>query len=98
LSSFAGNELLISSDRLIEDGLLRATDCEANSLPSAAIEYGALIPYKRRMLEKAWGNSRTGALAGLQADFEQFCDTHRLWLEDCTLFRGLTPRMGGRAV
>jgi 4-alpha-glucanotransferase len=57
LSSFAGNELLISPDRLIEDGLLRATDCEANSLPSAAIEYGAVIPYKRRMLEKAWATS-----------------------------------------
>ena len=28
LSSFAGNELLISPDGLIEDGLLRASDCE----------------------------------------------------------------------
>ena len=31
LSSFAGNWLLISPDGLIEDGLLRASDCEGNS-------------------------------------------------------------------
>jgi 4-alpha-glucanotransferase len=31
LSSFAGNELLISPDSLIEDGLLRANDCEGKS-------------------------------------------------------------------
>ncbi len=56
LSSFAGNELLISPDGLIEDGLLRAQDCESNSFPAAAIDYGAVIPFKRRVLEKAWSN------------------------------------------
>ncbi len=49
LSSFAGNELLISPDGLIEDGLLRAQDCESNSFPAAAIDYGAVIPFKRQM-------------------------------------------------
>src|SRR5271154_7526969 len=34
LSSFAGNELLISPDWLIEDGLLRASDCGDNSFSS----------------------------------------------------------------
>src|SRR6516162_10989588 len=34
LSSFAGNELLISPDGLIEDGLLRSSDCEGASFPA----------------------------------------------------------------
>jgi 4-alpha-glucanotransferase len=50
LSSFAGNELLISPAGLIEDGLLQASDCEAHSFAASRIDYGAVIPYKRRML------------------------------------------------
>src|SRR3974390_2250949 len=33
LSSFAGNELLISPDWLIEDGLIHASDCAPPSVP-----------------------------------------------------------------
>src|SRR5262249_40516667 len=33
LSSFTGNTLLISPDRLIEDGLLKASDCSGFSFP-----------------------------------------------------------------
>ena len=92
LSSFAGNELLISPDCLIEEGLLRATDCEPTSSPASAIDYHEVIPYKRRMLEKAWGNFRAGAPAGLQPDYERFCNTHGHWLEDYALFRALKLR------
>ncbi len=92
LSSFAGNELLISPDGLIEDGLLRAGDCNGNSLPAAAIDYGAVIPFKRRILEKAWSNFRAGEREDLQAVYEQFCNTHRHWLDDYALFRALKAR------
>ena len=54
LSSFAGNELLISPDGLIEDGLLQASDCEANAFPSTAVDYNSVIPYKLRLILKAW--------------------------------------------
>jgi 4-alpha-glucanotransferase len=52
LSSFAGNELLISPERLIGDGLLRAADCEPKLLPSSAIDYAAVAPFKPRIVEK----------------------------------------------
>src|ERR1700730_16058156 len=38
LSSFAGNGLLISPDWLIEDDLLRASDCEAYSFPQERVD------------------------------------------------------------
>src|SRR5579872_7453962 len=60
LSSFAGNTLLISPDWLIEDGLLRREDCEAN-FASNEIDYEAVIPYKRRLLQTAWANFAGGA-------------------------------------
>jgi 4-alpha-glucanotransferase len=92
LSSFAGNELLISPDGLIEDGLLQTGDCNGNSFPTAAIDYGAVIPFKRRILEKAWSNSRAGEREDLQSVYEQFCNTHRHWLDDYALFRALKAR------
>jgi 4-alpha-glucanotransferase len=53
LSSFAGNGVLISPGWLIEDGLLRAEDCVAPASAGSAVDYGAVIPYKHRLLEKA---------------------------------------------
>jgi len=89
LSSFAGNELLISPDGLIEDGLLRASDCGDNSFSSEAIDYNNVIPFKRRLLEMAWTAFRAMARGELRLAYEQFCDGHRHWLEDYALFRAL---------
>ena len=44
LSSFAGNGLLISPDWLIEDGLLSASDCQAPSFSSSAVDYNTGYP------------------------------------------------------
>jgi len=73
MSSFVGNPLLISPDWLIEDGLLRASDCTAPSFSETVIDYGMVIPFKRRLLERAWGNFSAGASLELQVAFEQFC-------------------------
>src|ERR1700758_1081129 len=56
LSSFAGNELLISPDGLIEDELLRASDYQIRSFPKNEIDYDAVIPFKHKLLETAWAN------------------------------------------
>src|SRR6478672_7828155 len=69
LSSFAGNELLVSPDWLIEDGFLHDGDCEA-SFATAEIDYEAVIRYKRRLLETAWANFGARARADLRADYE----------------------------
>jgi 4-alpha-glucanotransferase len=73
MSSFVGNELLISPDWLIEEGLLRPGDCTPPALPETAVDYGAVIPFKRQLLEKAWGSFRAGAPPELQVASEQFC-------------------------
>jgi len=92
LSSFAGNELLISPDGLIEDGLLRSSDCEGASFTASATDYNAVISFKRRILETAWSNFCAGAHAELQTAYEQFRDLHCHWLEDYALFRALKAK------
>ena len=95
LSSFAGNGLLISPDWLIEDGLLRPSDCAApQSLNRLSIttrlsrsntdcsrKLGPILP-KRDPSE-------------LRVAFEQFCHEQAHWLEDYALFRALKIRYNG---
>jgi 4-alpha-glucanotransferase len=95
LSSFAGNELLISPDWLVEDELLDAGDCEGNSLSESGIDYEVLLRFKRQLLEKAWIKFSAGARPDLQAPFENFCDRQSFWLEDYALFRALKAQYKG---
>lgn len=93
LSSFAGNDLLISPDWLIEDGLLDANDCAPSSSPSA-IDYNTITAFKRELLEKAWANFKATSTE-LRAAFERFCHEQAHWLEDYALFRALKVRYNG---
>src|SRR5262245_18779824 len=95
-SSFAGNELLISPDWLVEDGLLRASDVESREFPATTVDYDAVIPFKRRALEAAWSNIGAGVRLDLTSGFAVFCAEHAHWLDDYALFRALKARYGGR--
>jgi 4-alpha-glucanotransferase len=92
LSSFAGNELSISPEGLIADGLLRTSDCEGNSFSPTSVDYDAVIPFKNRLLETAWTNFSAGARPDLRPDFDRFCHDQEHWLEDYALFRALKAR------
>src|SRR4029077_5534092 len=94
-SSFAGNSLLISPDWLMEDELVRPVDCQAPRFAMYRIDYGAVVPYKHRLLEKAWENFRAGARSDLKSGFEEFRNKQAEWLEDYALFRGLKVKFGG---
>ena len=94
-SSFAGNGLLMSPDWLVEDGLLRARDCEGPVFPADAVDYGAVASFKQGLLEVAWSNFKAGTRPDLQTAYAQFCEEHAHWLEDYALFRALKTQHGG---
>jgi 4-alpha-glucanotransferase len=96
-SSFAANELLISPDDLIEDGLLRPDDCAESVPATASINYAAVIPSKERLVGDAWRSFLGGARADLRAAFEVFCHDQSRWLDDYALFRALKARFGRRS-
>jgi 4-alpha-glucanotransferase len=95
LSSFAGNELLISPDWLIEDELLRLSDCQTGAFPQNEVDYNAVIAFKQRLLEKAWANFSAGARADLRTEYRQFLGEQAQWLEDYALFRALKTKFNG---
>jgi len=94
MSSFAGNAMLISPGELILDGLLKATDCEAD-FPSDVVDYDAVIPFKIRLLETAWTNFKGGERKDLRPAYDEFCAQQEHWLEDYALFRVLKTKYHG---
>ena len=94
MSSFAGNAMLISPGSLISDGLLKATDGEAD-FHADVVDYEAVIPFKVRLLETAWKNFKAGERKDLQSAFDEFCAQQEHWLEDYALFRALKAKYNG---
>jgi 4-alpha-glucanotransferase len=92
LSSFAGNVLLISPDWLIEDGLIRASDCASRSFSATTVDFDAVKQFKYALLETAERNFRAGVRADLRAAFEEFGREQAHWLADYALFRALKER------
>jgi 4-alpha-glucanotransferase len=101
ISSFAGNELLISPGSLISDGLIQASDGDENEAQSQfsadAVNYDVVIPFKQRLLETAWGNFKAGQSSArdLAPAYNEFCASQAHWLEDYALFRALKAKYRG---
>jgi 4-alpha-glucanotransferase len=96
-SSFGGNTLLISPERLVEDGLLREEDCAGASFPVGEIDFEAVTRFKEPLLGMAWSNFRAGARADLQPAFDKFRQDHAFWLDDFALYMALKARHQGAA-
>jgi 4-alpha-glucanotransferase len=95
MSSFAGNALLISPGPLISDGLIQASDAQSQ-FSADAVDYDSVLPFKQRLLEKAWANFKAGHRSASANDlapaFNEFCARQSHWLEDYALFRALKEK------
>ena len=88
-SAFAGNPLLISPERLVEDGLLNADAARPPAFPADQVSYQAVGKFKKRLLDEAWQSFRAGAVQPLRASFKRFCKKEAAWLDDFSLFMAL---------
>jgi len=91
LSSFAGNQLLISPELLIDDGLLQADECRGG-FSATTIDYDIVIPFKNALLKAAWTRFRAGVRKDLRPAYDEFCDSQAHWLQDYALFQALKAR------
>jgi 4-alpha-glucanotransferase len=94
-STFAGNPNLLCPEALVRDGLLRQADLAGADFPAGRVEFGRVIPFKKRLLARAWENFRAGQAAQLRPPFEGFCTREASWLEDFALFMALKDVHGG---
>ncbi|MCI0568912.1 MAG: 4-alpha-glucanotransferase [Acidobacteria bacterium] len=88
-SAFAGNPYLISPELLQAEGLLEPQAAGGASFPSDRVDFSALIPWKVRRLDAAFGKYRETGSTKLRAEFEAFRSAHAVWLDDFSLFMAL---------
>jgi 4-alpha-glucanotransferase len=86
-SAFAGNPLLISTERLAEDGRLESAPEEH---APGRVDYPAVIAAKTRKLREAYGRFEP------DEGFEAFRREHAHWLDDYALYATLKERFGGK--
>ena len=92
-SAFAGNTLLISPERLVDDGLLDRTDLEEK--PVGPVDYGFAHQLKDKLLARAY--ERFSKADQLRSEFGEFVERQSYWLDDYALFRALKDEHGGVA-
>ena len=86
-SAFAGNPLLISPEKLMEDGLLEWKDLQmAYVKPEARVDYKKASDAKLPLFEKAF---QTFKAAEKPADYAEFCEKNAYWLDDYVLYIAL---------
>jgi len=98
LSAFAGNEMLIGIEPLVQLGLLSTGEAETlTGLPFGYVDYGQLIPKKHALLNLAAERFSAVASAGLQEAYKRFLESHgELWLNDYAVYRILKTIHGER--
>ncbi|MDA2938014.1 4-alpha-glucanotransferase [Acidobacteria bacterium AH-259-A15] len=96
-SAFAGNPLLISLEKLVEEGWLRRSDLkQAPLFPVHEVDYPEVIKFKLPLLHKACDNFLRKGSPSQKEDYESFCQQNRSWLEDFALFMAVKDASGGK--
>jgi len=86
-STFAGNPLLISLEKLVDEGWLGKAELgEVPGFDPLKIDYGWVQFWKFPLLDRAALNFLRNAKGESLAAFETFCRLEASWLEDFTLF------------
>jgi 4-alpha-glucanotransferase len=95
-SAFAGNPLLISPEKLFEDGLIGKTDlADKPNFPIGKVDFGSVTNWKIQLAQKAFqGFLKTSG--EICEHYEVFCDEQRDWLDDYAMFRAIKVSQAGR--
>jgi 4-alpha-glucanotransferase len=110
-SAFAGNPLLISPERLIEDGLL--TESEANVVnggaafpglsevegkrPTDGVDFPAVIAHRQTLWPRVLERFDAASAGPMRERFERFCREEAHWLDDFALFMAVKEAHGHAA-
>jgi 4-alpha-glucanotransferase len=96
-SAFAGNSLLISPEKLLEQGLITEADlAEVLTAPSPRIDFGVAHETKGALLAKAFANYQRATDTEFRSEFETFAEQNASWLDDYAMFRALKNAHDGK--
>ncbi|MBA2441429.1 MAG: 4-alpha-glucanotransferase, partial [Rubrobacter sp.] len=90
-SAFAGSPLLVSTERLVREGLLERGSL-GESRETGPVDYPAVAAEKTVRLRRAYANADPDGDRG----FQEFREERGEWLGDYALFTALKERYGGK--
>ena len=94
-SAFGGNPLLVSPDRLLEQGLLFRQDLELHiSGVEGNVYYPAAASFKLRFLKRAFERFESNTHGGGQSELDAFTHAESFWIEDFALFSAIQGKEG----
>ncbi|MBF0572096.1 MAG: 4-alpha-glucanotransferase [Candidatus Omnitrophica bacterium] len=95
MSAFGGNPLLVSPDRLVEQGFLKNSDIEFYvSCNEGQVNYLAAQGFRPRLLRKAFENFKKSRNRPEQSELDEFIHAESYWLEDFSLFLAVQEKEG----
>jgi 4-alpha-glucanotransferase len=95
-SAFAGNTLLISLDRLIEEGLFAEGDLKVAPTPDT-VDFPAVIAHRQSIWPGVLDRFEAAGSSPLRDRFERFCVAQAHWLNDFALFMSVKAAHGHAA-
>ncbi|XZE56386.1 4-alpha-glucanotransferase [Planctomycetaceae bacterium SH139] len=105
LSTFAGNYLFISPDRLVDEGVLTEEQLRAEQAGAeqtgpigsdpSRVDFPAVKRLKTALLAAAWQRFSGGGAEHLRESFQQFCDGQTHWLDDFAKFVAIKEQQTG---
>jgi 4-alpha-glucanotransferase len=95
-SAFAGNPLLISLDKIFEEGLLDRQGLQTKPFFSDdTVDYAEVTNFKLPLLRQSFERVRSGAFPAQARAFDEFCAAEASWLDDYALFMALREQHEG---
>lgn len=94
-STFAGNPYYIDLETLIEEGLLKRSDCSKYDFGDNEnyVDYEKIYNSRFKVLRKAYENSNIAK----DGKFKKFVEKNAYWLEDYALFMALKNAYNGKS-
>jgi 4-alpha-glucanotransferase len=94
LSAFAGNPLLISLDRLADDGWIARDRLQGLPGDDGPADFAAATAQKLPLIEEAAANFLDHAGDDAHARFQKYCQDNMSWLPDYAMFNVLRRKFG----
>lgn len=96
-SVFAGQTLLISPDKLVEQKLLAAGDVQQHSeFDEKQVKYGDVLTWKTEIFTKAYEAFKAGNDKELAEEYESFLKEHSFWLDDYAFYMAARAENGNQ--
>jgi len=90
-SAFAGNPLLISPEKLVENGFLSRDFLNKTVKLTSKVNFKLAYVQKELLLKEAYNNFKKSGTQAVDSyfTFEDFCQNNQIWLNDYALYTAL---------